>query len=416
MELIVVRREGLPVEEHELEIVERKGLGHPDTICDALAERLSLELSQFYIDRWGFILHHNVDKALLWGGSARPAFGGGVIIAPIEIYLTGRAIREYEGVTVPVDELVEQSARSWLNEHFHALDPRKHIKIHSLVRPGSADLLDLFVRQRDTGVWLANDTSCGVGYAPLSELETIVYTVERELNAGTMKRLYPEFGEDVKVMGVRRRDRISLTVACAFVDRFVDAIEDYAEKKQRLADIAQQIVQSHTQRTVDVQVNTADDYDTQSVYLTVTGTSAEAGDDGEAGRGNRVNGLIAPFRPMTMESVAGKNPVTHVGKLYNLAAGLVASRVAEQVDGVSDAECYLVSQIGRPISDPQVAEVRVRSTDPDRLSDQRRCIEDIVREELAQIGSLWRDLLAGSLLIDRWPMRKRSAAPDSKSN
>jgi S-adenosylmethionine synthetase len=409
MELIVARREGLPVAERELEIVERKGLGHPDTICDALAERLSLELSRFYIDRWGFILHHNVDKALLWGGSARPAFGGGAILAPIEIYLTGRAIRDYEGVTVPVDELVQRSARSWLTEHFHALDARKHVKIHSLVRPGSADLLDLFLRQRDTGVWLANDTSCGVGYAPLSELETIVYTVERELNAHATKRSYPEFGEDVKVMGVRRHDSISLTVACAFVDRFIDAIEDYAEKKQRLADVVRQIAQSRTQRTVDVQVNTADDPDTRSVYLTVIGTSAEAGDDGEAGRGNRVNGLIAPFRPMTMESVAGKNPVTHVGKLYNLAAGLIASRVVEQVDGVSEAECYLVSQIGRPINDPQVAEVRITSKEADVLADQRRCIEDIVREELAQIGSLWRELLAGTLLIDRWPMRTGSA-------
>ena len=52
------------------EIVERKGLGHPDTICDALTENLSRALSRVYLERFGAILHHNVDKVLLCGGAA----------------------------------------------------------------------------------------------------------------------------------------------------------------------------------------------------------------------------------------------------------------------------------------------------------------------------------------------------------
>jgi S-adenosylmethionine synthetase len=52
------------------EIVERKGLGHPDTICDALAETLSRNLCREHRDRFGTVLHHNVDKALLYGVSA----------------------------------------------------------------------------------------------------------------------------------------------------------------------------------------------------------------------------------------------------------------------------------------------------------------------------------------------------------
>jgi S-adenosylmethionine synthetase len=61
-----------------------------------------------------------------------------------------------------------------------------------------------------------------------------------------------------------------------------------------------------------------------TVYLTVTGTSAEAGDDGEVGRGNRVNDLITPYRPISLEAAAGKNPVTHVGQ--NLQRGGTAHR------------------------------------------------------------------------------------------
>jgi S-adenosylmethionine synthetase len=79
-----------------VEVVERKGLGHPDTICDALAEALSLSLCREYQQRFGAILHHNVDKALLCGGSAVPSFGGGTVTRPIDIYLAGRASAQLE--------------------------------------------------------------------------------------------------------------------------------------------------------------------------------------------------------------------------------------------------------------------------------------------------------------------------------
>src|SRR5450756_525052 len=75
-----------------VEVVERKGLGHPDSICDALAETLSRSLCLEYRDRFGKVLHHNVDKALLSGGRAAPAFGGGSVLAPMNIYLAGRAV------------------------------------------------------------------------------------------------------------------------------------------------------------------------------------------------------------------------------------------------------------------------------------------------------------------------------------
>ena len=67
---------------HPVEIVERKGIGHPDTICDALAEELSRTYSQYCLERFGLVLHHNVDKALLCGGRSAPRFGGGKVTAP----------------------------------------------------------------------------------------------------------------------------------------------------------------------------------------------------------------------------------------------------------------------------------------------------------------------------------------------
>ena len=128
-------------------------------------------------------------------------------------------------------------------------------------------------------------------------------------------------------MGIRQGEHIHLTIACALVDRFVLNLADYLDAKGKIAAIAIRTAKEHGATKVRVDVNTADDPAAGGIiYLTVTGTSAEAGDDGEAGRGNRINGLIAPFRPMTVESVAGKISVTHVGKLYNI--GPVSSRSA----------------------------------------------------------------------------------------
>lgn len=382
-----------------VEIVERKGIGHPDTICDALAEELSRALCRFYLERFGLVMHHNVDKVLLWGGSSSPAFGGGKILAPMEIFLAGRATCEYKGIKVPLEDLVQESCSNWLRSHLHALNPDRRVKIHSLVRPGSADLVDLYLRQEKTGIALANDTSCGVGYAPLSPLENMVLKVERHLNASEIKSVHPDIGEDIKVMGVRQGDAIELTIACAFIDRHIADVEDYVAKKDKLKQLAEQAASTEFHGPISVTVNAADDIATGSLYLTVTGTSAESGDDGEVGRGNRVNGLIAPYRPMNMEAAAGKNPVTHVGKLYNIIAQQIADTLVSEVDEVDEAYCYLVSRIGSPVSDPQVVDLHLVMQEGSSIDRVRSRIEEIVHDKLTSSAQIQQALIAGSISI-----------------
>lgn len=388
------------------EIVERKGLGHPDSLCDALVEEVSRALSAFYCERFGFILHHNVDKALLRGGAARPAFGGGEVLQPIDLYLAGRATAEYKGVTVPVADLAVEACRGWLRRNLRALDAERHVRIHCLIRAGSVDLAELFERQRRTGVALANDTSCGVGFAPLSQLEAIVLNVERRLNAAAVKQMRPAIGEDIKVMAVRRGAEIRLTVASAAIGRHVAGMDDYLANKAWIAETARAVAGEYSERPVAVEINTADGPSPDSIYLTVTGTSAEAGDDGEAGRGNRVNGLITPYRPMTMESAAGKNPISHVGKLYNIAAGLIAETVVAEIPEAAAAECYLVSRIGQPIDEPQIAEVRLCPRAPRPAAFFAPAVAPIVRRRLAELRELWREILSGAVALDRWPLRE----------
>lgn len=382
-----------------VEIVERKGIGHPDTVCDALAEELSRALCRFYLERFGLVMHHNVDKVLLWGGSSQPQFGGGKILAPMEIFLAGRATCEYKGIKVPLEELVKESCTNWLRSHFHALNPDRDVKLHCLIRPGSADLVDLYLRQEKTGIALANDTSCGVGYAPLSELERIVLQVEKSLNASDIKSAHPDIGEDIKVMGVRKQEEIELTIACAFIDRYISDVDDYIRKKTQLIALVKQAVKIESNKQVTVSVNTADDISKGSLYLTVSGTSAESGDDGEVGRGNRVNGIITPYRPMNMEAAAGKNPVTHVGKLYNIVAQQIAESLVQELDEIREAYCYLVSQIGSPISEPQVMDVRLYMHEGVTMDVIRSQVKAIVHDKLSNMAQIRQQLVAGEIHV-----------------
>ena len=376
-----------------VEIVERKGLGHPDTICDMLSERLSVGLSEHYLEQFGLILHHNVDKALLAAGRSEPAFAAGRILEPIEIFLSGRATMTANGRTIPVRAIAEECTTAWLRENLHALAPDTDIRFHCLVQPGSPELVELFMRQRDNGAFLANDTSCGVGYAPLTELERVVLAVERELNSPQFKKDHPETGEDIKVMGLREYDHISLTVSCAFVSRHLNNLGAYVDAKDQLAAIIRKTAASVTSREIEVRLNAADNLTDGSIFLTVTGTSGEAGDDGQTGRGNRANGLITPCRPVTLEALAGKNPVTHVGKLYNVVASRIAEAIHAEVPGIIDAECHLVSQIGAPIDQPRIVDVRIRCQQDALNLETKDLIRSVAEREIRGTPLLWRTFL-----------------------
>ena len=386
-----------PVGALPLELVERKGLGHPDSICDALVENLSVGLSRFYLERFGAILHHNVDKGLLIGGAARPAFGGGEVLEPIEIYLAGRATRSFRGVTVPVDELAVELSRDWIRKHLRNLG-EGDVRIVPRIRETSSDLAELFLRHTGDAP-LANDTSFGAGFAPLDRLERTVLAVEQRLTAAGTRRAWPEIGEDVKIAGMRSGDALRITVACALVGRHVSDLADYVAKKARVAALAMEAAAETDGGPAEVAVNAADGDTAGSIYLTVTGLSAEAGDDGQVGRGNRVNGLITPYRPMSLEAAAGKNPLTHPGKLYNVLADRIARALVSEAPGVEEAYCCLLSRIGSPITEPQVVDIRLRISGSAAIRDLERPAQDIVRSHLENSQRLWCDIMSGRCAV-----------------
>lgn len=398
--IFVKKLDKIPVEEAPVEIVERKGIGHPDSLCDGIAESVSVALCEMYKEKMGVVLHHNTDQVELVGGYAYPEFGGGHLVSPIYILLSGRATMEVVDkendkiIKLPVGTTAVNAAREYLKKTLRNADLDRDIVVDCRIGQGSVDLVEVFERQKDV-IPLANDTSFGVGYAPLSTTEKLVLEAERLLNSPELKEEIPAVGEDIKVMGLREGKKITLTIALAVVDKYVNSHEEYEEVKEKakkkVEELANKIVDGYE---VEVCINTADDE--ECIFLTVTGTSAEMGDDGSVGRGNRANGLITPFRPMSMEATSGKNPINHIGKIYNVLANFIAKDVAE-LEGVKECYVRILSQIGKPIDQPKILDIELITEKGYTVEDIEPKAKEIAQDWLNNIRKVTEMIIEGKI-------------------
>jgi S-adenosylmethionine synthetase len=392
-EIVCGELTGVPAGQEEVEIVERKGLGHPDTICDLVADEVSQALCRAYRDRAGTILHHNCDKALLVAGQTVSRFGGGDVLRPMRLIIGDRASRA-EGVEV--GEVAVEAARAWFRRRLRHVDPDRHVVFQVELQPGSPELTGLFRARPVRG---ANDTSAAVGYAPATETERLVREAEAHLNSSAGKSRYPQTGEDVKVMGVRRARRLELTVAMPLLDRHLGGERDYFDVKEAVGEDLLGHLSALVEQVDDVRIhlNALDRRGAglEGTYLTVLGTSAENADSGQVGRGNRANGVIALHRPSTMEAVAGKNPVSHVGKIYGVLAFRLAERLQAEVAAIEEAVVWLLSRIGERVDTPPLVSVKARLAAGARLPDIEGEVRRLVVEDLARVPVLCDELALG---------------------
>ncbi len=390
------------------EICERKGIGHPDSVCDAAADACSRALCTYYFENFGRYYHHNVDKAALVGGISKPELGGGLIIEPEYFLIVGRAInqifRENQLEYIPVAPICLDACRQTVGNIFRNLDLNRHIQFDYAVRPGSIDLTGVFEESNAKDqVPLANDTSFGVGYAPLSDVEKITLEAEGLLNSDAFKDKCKASGEDIKVMTQRVGNNVNITLCCAMVSRYINDKDEYInytnQIKDAVLDLATKII---PEKEVSCSVNVADNIEKGLLYLTITGTSAESGDDGEVGRGNRANGLITPCRTMSLEAVCGKNPINHVGKLYNILGIEIAQGIYERGQGdIIEAHVKLLSQIGRPITDPWINSISLIPADNVNFKSIKKIAEEVSEQMLSKdyLNDLRDRLIAGKVQV-----------------
>ena len=385
----------IPIEKQQIELVERKCLGHPDSLADGIAESISRALSKAYLEECGSVLHHNTDQGEVVAGESLPKFGGGLITRPIYFLISGRATKTFNGANIPADAIAVEAARDYIQKILPTINMNRDVIVDCRMGKGSTDLQDVF-RTCEGKVPRANDTSFGVGYAPFSEAESIVRGVAAYIDE-TLRPRYPVIGQDCKIMCLRDGDSITLTIAMAFVDRYCSSLTEYIEQKNIFTEQIANIAQQFTKRSVNVAINTADDLENGSVFLTVSGTSAEMGDDGSVGRGNRANGLITPNRPMSMEATSGKNPINHIGKIYNLLATQIAQDCVAR-DRRHRGDIYpLLSQIGYPIDQPHVASAQILTKPGVKIESIKPDVEGIIDEWLERTTTITEKVIKGEL-------------------
>lgn len=389
-------------------IVERKGWGHPDTLADHLAERLSKAYSHYSLENFGAILHHNFDKLALLGGACEVRYGAGRMLAPVRVLVNGRAARTCAGQSIPLDDLAEQTVRDFFHERVPELDAHLSIELNvtsnsspgavhtgdgsspertKWFAPGSLDDL------RERRVLLSNDTSLGTGWAPDSSFEKFARgLVDHFAAPSSFTMAHPWCGSDVKLMGYATPNEIDVVACVPQKSAHVASRAEYLANKElvlaecvRLAEAALPGVPAR------FRINVRDLPERDELYLTYTGSSIESGDEGVVGRGNRVNGLITPMRPMNVEGANGKNPVYHVGKLYNLAARRLAERLAEETGGY--AEVHMVSATGQRLDRPWRVLIRLVAVA------QADKVNALVRETLEGFPALTDEIVSTDLKL-----------------
>ncbi|MGW0824206.1 methionine adenosyltransferase [Streptomyces sp. NPDC002845] len=389
-------------------IVERKGLGHPDTLADHLAERLSRAYSRYTVELFGAVLHHNFDKLALLGGASEVRYGSGRMTAPVRVLVNGRAAPVCGGERIPVLEIVEAEVREFFAERLPEVLGHLDISfnITSNSSPGAVLTGDAVPDRtrwfnprsvddlRECRVRCSNDTSLGTGWAPENPFESFVRELVNHFSGQSdFTQSHAWCGSDVKLMGYWDGESTDIVLCVPQKSRYVSSRADYIRNTETvLAECHRLAGLRLPGAEARFRLNARDMPEKDELYLTYTGSSIESGDEGVVGRGNRVNGLITPLRPMNLEGANGKNPVYHVGKLYNIAAQRLADRLHETTDG--HAEVHLVSVTGQRLDQPW--RILVRLSSPDAEADK---VQALVAEALGGFPALTDELVSDGIVL-----------------
>lgn len=398
---IIIKNNLSPINNQEFEIVERKGLGHPDTVADGIAEAISLEYSMYCLEKFGAVLHHNVDKITILGGLCEVGFGIGQMMKPINLILNGRMSNRFGDTEIDIEQIQITAAKNYLRKILPKLDLEKWLKIHPFVssssrvpfwfNPRSIEDLPDFKNPH------ANDTATVVGFWPLSTTEKLVLESEKFFYNDDLTPKFNFIGQDIKIMAVRKNNAVELTMCVPFFANEIGTRDIYESKLRFLKEELLDHIRSKFGKfiNIDLYINTQDqrvkDRNTaKGHYFVVSGSALDFGEEGIAGRGNRSRGLISSMRPYSIEAACGKNPIYHVGKVYTYIANLLAQEISNKLQ--CDVNIIITSRNGDPLSEPQNIIVNI-STDGNQEE-----IREIVNRELRK-KSWFKEIVEGGVFL-----------------
>lgn len=342
----------IPPSRLPFEIVERKGLGHPDTLADGLAENAEIEYCNYCLREFGCVPHHNFDKLTLTGGMCKQVWGGGKFIEPVRLAFLGRGSKIFAGKSIPLAEIQESSAREYLSRILPALnisDPQQFIcesltssrsTRHNWFTPESINDLPEYSQ----GGPYSNDTAAMISWYPLTECESLALHIEGWFyteNDGLPRPKFNEFGQDIKIMIARKDECISVTAAVPFMTQKFHSVDEYRERLEILRrELSEHISSSYPDSNIVLHVNWNAALGDMRIYLTTGGSCTDFGEEGAVGRGNKTHGIISSFRPNTMEAPHGKNSVYFAGKIL----GYLADVTAKEIYTETGKPCQIILQ------------------------------------------------------------------------
>jgi S-adenosylmethionine synthetase len=374
---------------HELpvEVVERKGVGHPDTLADGIAELASIRYSRHCLDIAGAVLHHNLDKVAVLGGRAVFTNTDGVYDRPLRVVFGGRISATFAGRALPVREILQQAAVDYLQAALPGFD-RVTLEIRHETTDSSKfprwfaprSLADL--PERPTA--FSSDTAYLVGSAPRTATEIVVLLAEAWF------RRHGWAGSDIKALAVRDGATWTVTVC---IPALAGRLSSSAEFDDAVTAVAAELAAVLRQRLpgrVTVVCNTRGSRagPLSGQYFTLSGSAVDYGEDGLVGRGNARTGVISGAHLAGNEATFGKNPAYHVGKVGGWLADEAARAVAAEF---GPCRIALLWRNGAPYDKPASMEITAGSHVPARAT------EDLVRMTLSRTDWM-ENLLAGRYL------------------
>ena len=402
MKVLVTKDEDSYVGEMDFELVERKGAGHPDTMCDAIAECASRNYSQYCIENFGRPAHHWFDKVMLIGGEANVDYGQGEVIKPYTIIFAGKVSYTVNNTIIPVDDILYQSAEEVLSSVLTGFVADKHMIIENrLVDYQGSGRENSRYRPKDVtnlpvlgdAVLTSNDSNLLSAYAPLTKLESLVLKVENFINGEIFKLKNPDTGWDVKIFGARKKEEYKLLVNMPFLAKDIFSLEQYFERKKDIIQEIMNFIKENFDVKVDVSMNATDK--NGRPYLVALGSVADTGDVGVVGRGNRINGLITPMRPMSIEAPAGKNPIDHTGKIYGVLAMELAQEVYEYLQCPVTVHIYTEKE--NRLDDPTEIIVKVAGIEIDTIMKEK--IEQIISKRARNVGLISQKIICQGVVL-----------------
>lgn len=417
MKTFIYVNEKNKIDNQKFEVVETKGKGHPDNICDTLAEKISSNYSKYCVENFGVILRHMIDKLSILGGGSMVKFGGGEMISPIKILVNGRFTDRFQNVKINYMNIVETTIKEYFKELFPLLDVENFLLIidntHHNEGPGVVyndnntsnnerknffEVVDKNDLKRHNNHSRCNDTSTTVSYYPMSKLEKTVLDIEKTLNSRTYKNTKPWTGNDIKVMGIRRDSVVEITCCVPLISKYILDCEDYSSKLELVKEDIYSIVSKYFKKEkIKLFINTRDNYENNDLYMTLIGSAVESGDEGAVGRGNRSRGVIPFNRNLSMEAACGKNPVYHTGKLFTAIGDLLSKEIYEKY-GVEN-NVYCTSRMGDFIEEPWNISVELCQKVSEKVKNE---IDDSVNQILKKHSIITKDIVNGKIKLNSY--------------